>query len=261
MIFWFSGTGNSRSTALRLAQMMGDEAISISEAMQAERFEYSLKSGERVGLVVPVYYWGIPAMAEAFLAQLRITNGEGHYTYAVLVCGGSACNAVSRVQKYLKLDYYAELVMPDNCVILFDLKAPEDVRRCLQEAEPALGKIYNKVRTREKGKTTVGMLATLMSRLADNKYDKARKTQPFHSTDACTGCGKCADWCPDRIIELREGRPVWTADACDLCLACLHRCPRTAIQYGQKTVGRRRYVHPSLVDAEAIAAARGEKFF
>lgn len=258
MVFWFSGTGNSRSAALRLAQMTNEQAVSISEAVREERFAYTLGSGERVGLVIPVYFWGIPAMVETFLSNLQITNREGHYTYAVLVCGGSACNAVSRVQKYLQLDYYSELIMPDNCVILFDLKPPEDIRICLQQAEPALGKIYNKVRTREKGKISPGMLSILMSRLAGKKYDKARKTEPFHSTDACAGCGKCVEYCPDRIIEMHDGHPVWTANMCDLCLGCINRCPNKAIQYGKATIGRRRYVHPSL--AEAAPAQEG-KFY
>ena len=62
--------------------------------------------------------------------------------------------------------------------------------------------------------------------------------------DKCLGCGVCADVCPDRIISMENGRPAWNADSCTLCLACLHRCPRTAIDLGESTMGKRRYVNP-----------------
>ena len=75
-------------------------------------------------------------------------------------------------------------------------------------------------------------------------YDKASATSNFTLSDGCDGCGVCADVCPDRIISMENGRPAWNADSCTLCLACLHRCPRTAIDLGESTMGKRRYVNP-----------------
>ena len=62
--------------------------------------------------------------------------------------------------------------------------------------------------------------------------------------EKCDGCGLCAKVCPDGIIGIRDGRPVWNSDSCTLCLACLHRCPKAAIDLGESTVGKRRYVNP-----------------
>lgn len=47
-------------------------------------------------------------------------------------------------------------------------------------------------------------------------------------TEACTGCGACAEACPFNAMKLRQGK----ASVCDLCLgapACIERCPTGAL--------------------------------
>jgi len=252
MIFWFSGTGNTRRAALELARCTGDRAVSMADAVRDGAFTYSLGAGEPLGIVVPVYFWGIPAMAHTFLSQLKFADGQKpDYVYAVLVAGGSACNAVKHIQDYIEVDYWTELLMPDNYILMYDMKHPDDVRKRLREAEANIGKIYNAVRRRETMKrgSSPGLFSGVLTKQVYKSYEKKRVTAPFRvMEDRCTACGKCAELCPDRIIELRDGKPVWTAEKCDQCLACLHRCPTEAIQYGDKTVNRRRYHHPSLDD-------------
>lgn len=64
--------------------------------------------------------------------------------------------------------------------------------------------------------------------------------KPFHATDACIGCGKCAKACPVRNVKLADGRPQWGMD-CTHCLACYHVCPVHAVQYGKCTRGKGQY--------------------
>lgn len=259
MVFWFSGTGNTESVALRLAGMTKENAVSIPEAVKNGQYHYSLTRGERVGIVVPVYYWGIPKMVDDFLSKLTFTNSDHHYTYAVTVCGGSSCNAVSQIQKHIQVDYWSELLMPDNCIILMELKHRDEIKSCLFAAESALGKIYNKISSRTVEKISRGLLSEYLTKRGAKKYDKARHTDNFYATDACIGCGQCEGFCPDGIIKLKDGRPTWNSAQCDLCLSCIHRCPRAAIQYGKVTVGRTRYLHPGA--AKEVSEPDNVKFF
>jgi len=46
-------------------------------------------------------------------------------------------------------------------------------------------------------------------------------------------------------IKMEDRRPVWQHN-CERCLACIHWCPCEAIEYGKKTVKRRRYHNPNI---------------
>ena len=51
-------------------------------------------------------------------------------------------------------------------------------------------------------------------------------------TAVCTGCGLCAETCPDRAMAIRRGKAVIDAAACLGCGQCAAVCPRQAIAAG-----------------------------
>ena len=79
---------------------------------------------------------------------------------------------------------------------------------------------------------------------------------PFHATDKCTGCRLCSEICPVGNIRIVKERPVWQHH-CEHCVACIQWCPVEAIEYGQKTIGRRRYRFPGLFAAAITAGNLG----
>ena len=98
MICYFSATGNSKRVAERIAEAIGETAVSIEGLDPAE-----LK-GKTLGLVSPVYFWTAPVIVQEFLqkvepSELRflvITYGTttGHFKHdaeAILQDKFSAC--------------------------------------------------------------------------------------------------------------------------------------------------------------------------
>jgi len=67
MIFYFTATGNSKYIAEKIAAETSDRLIDIAECVQAGNFAFDLADGEAVGLVVPVYWFGIPMIVTEFL--------------------------------------------------------------------------------------------------------------------------------------------------------------------------------------------------
>ena len=77
------------------------------------------------------------------------------------------------------------------------------------------------------------------------------KAGPFFSKDNCIGCGKCVSVCPLGNITLKDKRPVWGKN-CTQCQACICSCPVEAIEYGEKTQGKDRYICPQLKDVKNL---------
>jgi pyruvate ferredoxin oxidoreductase delta subunit len=45
----------------------------------------------------------------------------------------------------------------------------------------------------------------------------------------CTGCGICAQFCPDGCIKIVDGKAVIDYNYCKGCLICVNECPVKAI--------------------------------
>ena len=85
---------------------------------------------------------------------------------------------------------------------------------------------------------------TVISTLVGAGYNFCASTKKFYAEDTCIGCGLCERNCPQQVIKLENKKPVWTKEKCCKCSACINRGPVKAIQYGNSTKKRNRYVNP-----------------
>ncbi len=252
MIYYFSGTGNSYAAAKTLAEALGEPLRDLAAAVQENDYTYTMKTGEKLGFVFPIYAWAPPKVVTDFVKKLELTYPDEPYIFAVCTCGASAGNGmelfeIALEENGLTLNSGFSVVMPDNCITLFEAEKEESVKEKLEKAEKTL---YNIQRAVKLGKTDFfrvkhGKMADTLTMVVNPIFCKnAMKTKPFYVTEKCISCGLCAEICTSGCIELAGGRPVWKQDICNMCLACLNRCPSQAIQYGKKTEKRGRYIHP-----------------
>ena len=66
MIFYFSGTGNSRWVAKQLARLLDDQTCDTTALTEMP----DIKKEKQIGFVFPVYAWGAPEPMEAFAMKL-----------------------------------------------------------------------------------------------------------------------------------------------------------------------------------------------
>lgn len=64
-----------------------------------------------------------------------------------------------------------------------------------------------------------------LQRLGGGRFLKLIQPKPRVNKKRCVGCGKCAEYCPAKTIEMRQGRPVIKRDGCIRCFCCQELCP------------------------------------
>ncbi|MEZ4628511.1 MAG: EFR1 family ferrodoxin, partial [Eubacteriales bacterium] len=98
MIYYFSGTGNSKWVAEELARRTDDEAQSIPALTQDGPTVVFAGKDASIGIVFPVYAWGAPGLVERFCRSIRMQ--EGAYAYAVCTCGDEAGKTMKRLRRF-----------------------------------------------------------------------------------------------------------------------------------------------------------------
>ena len=78
MIFYFSGTGNTKWAASKLAAATREDLIPIAPYMRADDSSHNLaepfilKENERLGFVFPVHGWRVPKLVREFIGKMKI---------------------------------------------------------------------------------------------------------------------------------------------------------------------------------------------
>ena len=251
MIFYFSGTGNSLYVAQKLHEADGEELIDMASALKEKRFKYEVAEGEKIGIVFPVYFYGLPTIVAEFIGQLIIESSANPFIYTVITCGGSIGSADKMLanllkQNNLELNSAFSVEMPSNYVIMYDVPDNEKQNITLDSAEKQIEKIVEFLESDKKGDFVSNRGLSILTPLAYRIYGIYRKTKKFYATDACTSCGLCEEICPSKTIQLSSGKPEWINEKCSHCSACINRCPTKAIQYGNATKKRGRYINPNV---------------
>ena len=249
MIFYFSGTGNSKWVAENLAGLLHEKTGDISvlnfesddNKKYIEEIVQGIKNDEYIAFVFPVYAWGAPEIVIDFAKKLGKPEGSS-FTFAVVTCGEEAGYTLKNFSKIIPLKSSYSLVMPNNYVVGSDLEDEGTVLSVLRNAKEEVKRMAEElIAKKEVYRVHEGLGAGLKSRLVNFGFNKfARSTKSFYTTDVCTGCGLCAKNCPAHTITMENNRPVWGSQ-CYQCLKCINCCPAAAIQYGKATETRGRY--------------------
>ena len=244
MIFYFSGTGNSKYAAQRMADALDEPLLCLNDRIKAGDTA-PIGTGARLIIVTPTYAWRIPRIVEDWLLRTELVGAR--QAWFVMTCGSEIGNAAKYNRALCQakgISYMgtAQIVMPENYIAMFNAPQAEEARQIVARAEPDIDRAIAAVRD-----------SSAFPPPRDNLYDRLMSgpvnpifyacivnSRAFTVGDACTGCGQCARRCPTNSIAIRDGRPVW-GEGCTHCMACICYCPAKAIEYGKKSLGKPRY--------------------
>ena len=75
MVFYFSGTGNSKYAAQRIAEALDEPLLSLNERIKAGDTT-PVKVGARLVVVTPTYAWRIPRVVREHLRKTALPGAE-----------------------------------------------------------------------------------------------------------------------------------------------------------------------------------------
>lgn len=252
-IYYFSATGNSLVVARDMAsEFEGARLIPITKALGPGREE----DADIVGIVFPVYMFGLPLIVVDFLKTLSVKPGA--YIFTIATFGGFPGRAHSLAKEILKargikLASGFSVMMPGNYTPLYEAIPKEKQEGMFRKEKIRVKEIARLVREckrgifEEKPRFFNFLVYSLLYRAGAKRIPDSDKGLWF--TDACIKCGLCSEVCPVNNIEMRDGRPFWL-NHCQHCMACLQWCPVQAIQYKKATLGKKRYHHPSITEKD-----------
>ena len=240
-LFYFTGTGNSKMLAERICGELKDCTV-----LAIDQYDWKNKVvADAIGIVYPVYFWGIPNIVRRFLEQAVLPKTA--YYFSVANMGGFAGNAPAIISDLLKkrgstLKASFTIKMPDNYIVMMSPPTPEVQNKLFDEAEEQITEIVKVVSAKEETKEP---RRNPLFSMVHNHYRKtfAERDGGFRVNDKCIACGLCVTVCPVQNIVLEHDAPIWRHH-CEYCMRCLQVCPNEAINYGQKTIGRKRYRNP-----------------
>jgi NAD-dependent dihydropyrimidine dehydrogenase PreA subunit/flavodoxin len=245
MIYYFSGTGNSKWIAEELARRTGDAVQSIAQLLNDGPVSLNADQNSIIGIVFPVYAWGAPLIVEQFCRSVTLANGA--YAYAVCSCGDEAGKAMNRLKKFFTYQSAWSIAMPNNYIMGYDVDSPALEQRKIALATEKVGTIAQAILAQERvydvHEGSGAAIKTALVRPMFNRF--ARTTKPFFADENCNDCGLCARICPIHAIKMEGGKPRWVKLQCTKCTGCINRCPQRAIQYGKGTAAHGRYYRKS----------------
>ena len=248
MIFYFSGTGNTKFVAKEIAAGIGEYSLFIPDLIRGGRYEFALQPGETVGFCFPTHGWQPPRIVMEFIKKLKINTS---YCWALTTCGDNMGEAMTILNKDLevvglKATTMFSVIMPESyvCLPFMYTDTEEKERQKIAAAKELLPYIIECIRERKEGVEELekGGTPRLYSYVI-GAYFNAKMVNDKKFTvddDVCIKCGKCAKVCP--VDNITGTPPVWNHNGrCTSCLACYHYCPTHAINFGKITRKRGQY--------------------
>lgn len=275
MIFYFSGTGNSKWAAKTLALETGDTLVSIPEVLNSD-CTFTLEKDEHIGFIFPIHGWRVPSIVKDFLSKLSIkTKGEDfsihkHTSFCLVTAGDSIGKAIERFQKMLnsvavgnsmELKAVYSLIMPESYVGLpgmdvdtkeKEIEKKEFASKQLKEFSKMLKQLPYTDNQQVWGWEQLkrGPIPSFFSGPVGAFFERILVTdKPFHVISRrCVKCGICANVCPVEDIKGGLGyEPEWQHNSkCLTCFSCYHHCPHHAIEFGKRTRKKGQYFYNKL---------------
>jgi len=248
VVYYFSGTGNSKNVALWLSVIAKENNIEtqIINITQIDRL--SIKQPEPnilVAFVSPIHGFNYPPIMLHFI--MRFPKGKNNVlllnTRAGMLIGKFITPGLTGIAFYLssfilKLKGYSIKAMypidlPSNWVSLHPGLNKKTVDYLYKKNKERVTIFAYKVFAGKKVfKGLYEIIQDILVLPISIMYYLAGRfflAKTFYASHDCDNCGICIKGCPVKAIIKKDNRLYWTFN-CESCMKCMGNCPRKAIE-------------------------------
>ena len=189
MILYFSGTGNSKYVAKRIADALGDALVNLNDRIKASDTS-PVETGERLIIVTPTYAWRIPRVVCDWLRKTELSGAKN--VWFVMTCGSEIGNADKYnrelcAEKAISCMGTAQIVMPENYIAMFSAPQADEARQIVAQAEPSIDRAIAAIQSNQPfAPTRNNLYDRLMSGAVNPIFYKCFvKANAFTASSAC----------------------------------------------------------------------------
>jgi ferredoxin len=250
VVFYFSGTGNTRYCALKAGRLLADKGISTRvvsiESLSDEALEGYLREADLPVFAYPIYGSDMPDPMKAFFRCLpgRSLHADETSAKAAVFCtqwlfsgDGAALADEELLPRGMRAVWTAHIPMPNNiCLSAVRIPYTNDPGRLASARERADLRLEAFVdaivsgKPHRQGRGHFSRPLGLMQRKPYRKYLDAYRSAIAVDPSRCTLCGRCVRLCPVDNLSIKTGA-VKTAGRCVFCMRCYDFCPESAITF------------------------------
>ena len=248
-IYYFSGTGNARRTALRIADVARKSKINVHAIDISKKTAHYLpteKGRTLIGFCSPTHGFNLPPIMLHFIfhfprvdnSDAFILNTRGRLKIHKLFTPGLSGIAQLFPALILKIKGistvgFQPLDMPSNWISLHPGIRTKVISSIIKRCDKITDKFASKII--RGNKIYKGLLSLpldiLISPISVLYYIIGRFAiaKTFYATDSCNMCGLCEKNCPVHAI-IRKREIMYWKFTCESCMKCMNNCPERAIE-------------------------------
>ena len=247
LIWYFSGTGNARFAANKIAYnaRQNGQIVFVYNMADSKQDFSQINENCLIGFCYPTHGFNAPPNVLKFIRKfpknksevflLNTRAGMKLFKLHTAGLGGLALwlPAFLLFLKGYKTIGFRPLDMPSNWISLHPGLTLKAVKFIHQSCSTTLNNFSNKILS---GKPVLnGLLwlpldiAVTPISLAYYFFGRFFLAKTFYASYNCTNCGLCISQCPVSAIKEVNGRPYWTFN-CESCMKCMNNCPERAIE-------------------------------
>jgi ferredoxin/flavodoxin len=254
VIYYFSGTGNSKNVAIWLSKLAEDSQTECKLINIAQTDRLNIEKPEADALVIfvsPVHGFNYPPVMLHFL--FRFPRAKNNVvlmnTRAGMLIGNWVTPGLSGATFYFaslilalkgfKTKSFFPVNLPSNWISVhpgLNKRTIEIIHRKEKERVLKFGtKIFA---GKSDFRALIEILDVLIIPVAILYYFLGRFviSKSYYASLDCDNCGLCIKACPVKAIKTIDNRPYWTFN-CESCMRCMSNCPKKAIETGHGFIG------------------------